>query len=143
MLEVLGLIHSLTEAGVRFVAIKQSLDLDPHRKNDPATKVLLTMFSLMAELERDFLSMRTRNGLALARKKGVVLGRPKGIVSKSVLDGKETEIQRLLDLRIPQSSIAKLMGVSRGCLVNFVRSRNLAASTKSSTRKSVKTQKSG
>ena len=142
-LEVLGLVHALTEAGIRFIAIKQNLDLDPKRKNDPASKVLITMFSLMAELERDFLSMRTRNGLALARKRGVVLGRPKGIISKSILDGKEQEIQRLIDLRIPQSSIAKILGVSRGCVVNFVRSRNLATSTKTLTRKPVKTQKPG
>ena len=124
-LEVLGLIHTLTEAGIRFVAIKQNLDLDPHRKNDPTSKVLITVYSLLAELERDLLGMRTKNGLSLAKSRGVILGRKRGSISKSILDGKQDQILELLDKKIPKSSIAKILGVSRSCVVNFIESRNL------------------
>ena len=36
------------------------------------------VFGLFAEIERDLISERTKQGLALAKKKGRLLGRPKG-----------------------------------------------------------------
>lgn len=56
------------------------------------TKVIVTMFSLFAEIERDLISERTKEGLARARAQGKVLGRPKGSLGKSVRDGKEDQI---------------------------------------------------
>ena len=48
---------------------------------------MVTIFSLLAELERDLISERTKLGLARARASGKKLGRPKG-QGKSKLDGK-------------------------------------------------------
>lgn len=55
------------------------------------SKVIITMFSLMAEIERDLVSERIKVGLRRARAEGKLLGRPKGTTS-SKLDGKEGEI---------------------------------------------------
>ena len=41
------------------------------------------------------------------------------------LDGKENEIKMLLAKKIPKTSIAKIMDVSRSNLVHFISSRNL------------------
>ena len=57
---------------------------------------MVALFGLFAEVERDLISERTREGLASARAKGRVLGRPKGVLGKSRLDGKEEEIRLLL-----------------------------------------------
>ena len=54
------------------------------------------MFGLFAEVERDLISERTKDGLAAARAKGRMLGRPKGALGRSKLDGKEDEIRMLL-----------------------------------------------
>lgn len=43
----------------RLILIKQNLDLNPNAKNNVANKVLITIFSMLAELERDFISERT------------------------------------------------------------------------------------
>ena len=88
---------------------------------------MVTLFGLFAEIERELISMRTKEGLAAARASGKRLGRPKGKLGPSKLNGKEGEIQRLLNLKVSKSSIAKITGVDRSTLYHFIRSRNLIA----------------
>ena len=67
------------------------------------TKVMIALFGLFAEVERDLISERTKEGLAAARAKGRLLGRPKGSLGKSKLDGKEGEIRMLLEKEVSKS----------------------------------------
>ena len=61
-------------------------------KHDIPTKVMATtLFALFAEVERDLISERTREGLARSRASGRKLGRPKRSPGVSRLDGKEDE----------------------------------------------------
>jgi DNA invertase Pin-like site-specific DNA recombinase len=85
------------------------------------TKVMVALFGLFAEVERDLISERTREGLIAAKAKGKLLGRPRGSLGRSKLDGKELEIQTLLDKKVSKASIAKIMGTSRTALYNFIR----------------------
>jgi DNA invertase Pin-like site-specific DNA recombinase len=89
------------------------------------TKVMIALFGLFAEIERDLISERTREGLAAAKAQGKLLGRPRGSLGQSKLDGKETEIQALMDKKVSKASIAKIMGISRTALYNFIRTRDL------------------
>ena len=43
---------------------------------DASTKLLLNIFSILAEFERDLLSERTKEGLKAVKNRGVKLGRP-------------------------------------------------------------------
>jgi DNA invertase Pin-like site-specific DNA recombinase len=54
---------------------------------------MVTLFSLFADIERELISLRTKEGLAAARAAGKHLGRPKGKLGWSKLSGKEDEIQ--------------------------------------------------
>ncbi len=90
------------------------------------TKVMITMFSLFAEIERDLISERTKEGLARAKAQGKVLGRPKGSLGKSKLDGKEREIKTLLDKGVSKASIAKIHDCSWATIQHFIRPRKLA-----------------
>jgi putative DNA-invertase from lambdoid prophage Rac len=56
--EVLDIVNELISKEVRFVAIKQNLNIID--KMDMQTKVVVFMFSLFAELERDLISQRTK-----------------------------------------------------------------------------------
>ena len=94
---------------------------------DIQTKVLVTMFSLLNELERDLLSNRTKIALAALKQNGIVLGRPKGSLGKSKLDGKQEQVQELLKHRVAKSAIARMLGVSRTTLLDYIRSRKLMA----------------
>ena len=95
-------------------------------KQDIQTKVMTTLFALFADVERDLISERTREGLARARASGKKLGRPKGSLGVSRLDGKEDEIRRFLKLGVSKSSIAKITGVSRPTLYHFIGTRGLS-----------------
>ena len=120
--QIIQLIDELIKLKVRFIAIKENIQLNG--KQDIQSKMMVTMFGLFAEIERDLISERTREGLIAARAKGKILGRPKGI-GKSKLDGKEAEIKILLDKKIPKASIAKIMGVSRSNILHFISSRHI------------------
>jgi DNA invertase Pin-like site-specific DNA recombinase len=86
---------------------------------------MITLFGLFAEIERDLISERTKQGLQAIKETGKVLGRPKGKLSKSILDGKELQIIEYLKKKVSKASIAKILGVSRTCLYGFIKIRKL------------------
>lgn len=121
--QVIQIVDDLIKHQIKFIAIKENIHLDG--KQDIQSKVMVTMFGLFAEIERDLISERTCEGLAAARAKGRVLGRPKGSHGVSRLDGKEDEIQMLLAKKVSKASIAKILDVSRSALLYFISSREL------------------
>ena len=121
--EIIGIVDSLIKKQVRFIAVKQGMIING--RNDIQTKVMITMFGLFAEIERDLLSERTKMGLANAKAKGKRLGRPMGRLGKHKLDGKEGEIKELLSFGVAKAAIARKLKVSRTCLVDFVQKRNI------------------
>ena len=90
--EIIQLIKTLTDQSIEFIAVKQGVRIDAQNNKDMSSKVMITIFSLLAELERDLISERTKMGLARAKASGKRLGRPKG-PGKSKLDGKEEVIK--------------------------------------------------
>ena len=70
------IVATLIERKIRFIAIKEAIEVEG--KQDLRTKVMIAMFGLFAEVERDLISERTKEGLAAAKAKGKQLGRPKG-----------------------------------------------------------------
>lgn len=123
--QVIRIVDELVKRKVRFVAIKEAIRFEG--KQDMQTKVMIALFGLFAEVERDLISQRTREGLAAARAQGRLLGRPKGALGKSKLDGKEEEIRMLLEKTVSKASIAKIVGVSRTALHHFIKTRKLNA----------------
>jgi len=122
--QVIRIIDELIKNKVRLIAIKENLTLDGIQTMQ--NKIMVALFGLFAEIERDLISERTKQGLQAARAKGKLLGRPKGAVGKSKLDGREEEIKKLLQLTVSKTAIAKIAGVSRPALMNFIKSRRLA-----------------
>lgn len=122
--EVIGLVNAMIERGIRLVAIKQGLDIKGN--HDIASKVMVTIFALLAELERDLTSYRTKTALAALKSGGKILGRPKGRKGKSRMDIHEPQIRELLAKKVSKSSIAKIIGVSRAGLIKHLKSRNIS-----------------
>jgi DNA invertase Pin-like site-specific DNA recombinase len=83
--QVIHIVDELVKRKIRFTAIKESIHFEG--KQDLQTKVMVALFGLFAEVERDLISERTREGLASARVKGRLLGRPKGVLGKKVAAG--------------------------------------------------------
>ncbi len=107
--QIAVLVDSLVNDGIRVICIKEGMELNC--KRDMKTKVMLTMFSLFAEIERDLVSERTKEGLKRAKSEGKLLGRPKGTES-SKLDGEEQEIQGYLAKGVNLANVAWIYGVS-------------------------------
>jgi len=117
------LVDGLVNEGIRVITIKEGMALKG--KRDMKTKVMLTMFSLFAEIERDLVSERTKEGLKRARAEGKLLGRPRGTTS-SKLDGREGEIKGYLAKGVNLANVARIYGVSWSTMKHFVASRELA-----------------
>lgn len=125
--QVIHIVDELVQRKIHFVAIKEAIRFEG--KQDLQTKVMIALFGLFAEVERDLISERTKEGLQAAKMRGQLLGRPKGAFGPSKLDGKEVEIQKLLEKKVSKSSIAKIVEVSRTTLLHFIRSRQLDSKT--------------
>lgn len=120
--EIIRIVDHLVKEGINFVAIKENIILNG--KENIQTKVMITMFGLFAEIERDLISERTKEGLIVAREKGKTLGRPKGSFN-SKLDGKEKEIKEFLGKKVSKASISKILDVAPSTLTSFLKSRKI------------------
>jgi DNA invertase Pin-like site-specific DNA recombinase len=104
--EVLHIIERIVkEKNCRVIISKQNLDLDPDNTNDMINKILITIFSMLAELERDFISERTKDGLNTLKAKGIKLGKPKGTIQNSMYDKDRERIFHLYKLGVPINTI--------------------------------------
>jgi DNA invertase Pin-like site-specific DNA recombinase len=79
----------------------QNLDINPRNTDTMANMVLLTVFSMRAELESDFISERTKEGLHTLKAKGITLGKPRGTVQSSIYDKDKEKIFHLNKLGMP------------------------------------------
>ncbi|HHF7383201.1 TPA: recombinase family protein [Legionella anisa] len=121
--EVIGLVNELIKKQVRVIAIKQNLDMKQH---DMTSKVMITLFSLFAELERDLISMRTKEALANKRAQGIQLGKPKGTVQKSKFDKDVVKIKELLALGLSVRKIAIFLGYTNHIGLNtYIKKREI------------------
>lgn len=68
--DLLELIEQLTKNGVEFVSKKEAIDT-----TTPTGKFMLTIFGAVAELEREYILQRQREGIAIAKAEGVYKGR--------------------------------------------------------------------
>jgi DNA invertase Pin-like site-specific DNA recombinase len=113
--EVISLINTLVENNVRVVILKQNLDIHQHDMN---SKIIITMFSLFGELERDLVSLRTKEALAAKKSQGQTLGKPKGTVQRSKFDQHIEQIKALLEIGLSVRKIAKVLGYNHHIALN-------------------------
>ncbi len=126
--DVIAIVGSLLERGVRFIAAKQEMDLGG--VGDSSAKAATALFAMLTSVEKEVASRRVRGALAQKRKEGVVLGRPKGSLSASKLDGKKELIIEYLSKGVSKASLARILETSPTNLASYLRTRNIAVSKK-------------
>jgi DNA invertase Pin-like site-specific DNA recombinase len=106
MLETLNIINALGEQGVKLIFVRQ-----PELSTaGPHGKLLLAIYSYFAEAEREYISMRTKQGLAAVKAKGKKLGRPQGSKNRvRALEPYREQIRECLRKKLPLASVRKLI----------------------------------
>ena len=117
---VLEVIKACSERGVKIYTVKDRYVLE----DTIQSKVLVTVMGLAAEIERDLLRQRTREGLRRAIAKGKTLGRPRGRKSRAEccpLFGTADKIIALRGRGVSFNGIARLLKVHRNTLARYIR----------------------
>ena len=120
MLDILQLLSVCKEKGIDVHAVKGNWSLN----GTIESKIIMTIYAMAAEIERDLISQRTKEGLRAARAKGKILGRPKG-PGKSKLDKFRPEIEALLKDGSPKTFIAKRYGTTPANLYNWMKKNGI------------------
>lgn len=119
---VMEILNICLEKGCRVWTIRDGYRLG----DDLQSKVLAFAFGLSAEIERNFISQRTKEALARMKDEGRTLGRPYGSKNKRYkLDGKEDRIVSMLRRGKTYTAIAKRLGVHRGTIQKYIEVRGL------------------
>jgi DNA invertase Pin-like site-specific DNA recombinase len=107
MLETLNIIQALSDQGIKIIFVRQPelSTLGGH------AKLLLAIYSYFAESEREYIAMRTKQGLAAAKAQGKLLGRPLGSKNKkgSRLSPLKADIERYVQLGLSVQAIKQLV----------------------------------
>jgi DNA invertase Pin-like site-specific DNA recombinase len=119
-LDVLDILKAAKEKGLHVYSVKERLEMDDSMQS----KVMGTFLALFAEIERDFISQRTKEALKARQAAGVKLGRPKG-PGKSKLDPHKDEIIALIKTGVPKTRVAKKYGATVPTLHHWLKKRNI------------------
>ena len=120
-LDVMTIIDSLQKKNIRLIFIKQGLNFV---KMGIQETVMISVFSLLADLERTFISERTKAGLARAKAQGKKLGR-KYTPRDYKLAPKADEVMTFFKKGISITAMGKLLNVSRHTVTSFLKRNKL------------------
>lgn len=115
--QIFEVIDITKQKGIILYSIKENFSNND--KSITAT-VTTTVFALIAQIERDLISLRTREALQAKKASGVKLGRPKG-KGKSKLDLHQEDILKLVELKVPKTIIAKQYNTSVKNLYTYLK----------------------
>ena len=114
--DIMGVMGQCVGKGVNVYTTKEKYRFD----DSINSKVLCFAFGLVAEIERNLISMRTKEALALRRAEGKSLGRRKGDCPKmALLRQNAEEISRMLEAGHTARHIYTKLGVSKATWHKF------------------------
>lgn len=120
MLEIMEILSIASQKQMKIYAVKGNWNLD----DSIQSKVMAMAFSIASEIERDLISIRTKEALRFKKENGIKLGRPKG-PGKSKLDKFKPEIEALLANGSTQKFIANRHDTTEANLYNWLKRNHL------------------
>lgn len=110
---VMDILHYCMEKGCIIYTVKDKFVLG----DDIQSKVLAFAFGLSAEIERQMIRQRTKEGLRLRMKLGVLVGRPIGRLSENVkLDAVKDKVIEQYNWGVPLRKLAENFNVDRNTI---------------------------
>lgn len=116
--QIFEVIDITKQKGIELYSIKEGFT---NTDKSITSTVTTTVFALVAQIERDLISLRTTEALHAKKAEGVKLGRPRGR-GKSKLDDHLKEIMKLVDLQVPKTIIARQYDTTVPNLHRFLKS---------------------
>lgn len=114
---VMDILHFCMERGCVIYTVKDKFVLG----DDIQSKVLAFAFGLSAEIERQMIRQRTKEGLRLRMKMGVLVGRPIGRESSThKLDSEKEKVLEQFRWGVPIRRMAKNFSVDRNTMARFL-----------------------
>lgn len=114
--QILEVIKITKDKGIILYSLKENFS---NEEDSISATVTSTIFALVAQIERELISLRTREALQARKAQGIKLGRPQG-KGKSKLDAHKDDIIKMLSYGVPKTMIAKQYNTSVGNLYNFL-----------------------
>ena len=126
---ILEIVKFLLSYKIRILVIEQNLDLLDDK--DMLTQMILGVISMTISLEKDLMSLRTKEALRAKKLDGMSLGKPKGTIQKSKFDLQREKIEELLGVGLSVRKISKLLGYNNHIgLNNYVKKRKIKINLK-------------
>ena len=114
--EIMAIMGECLDRQINIYTTKERYTFD----NSINSKVLCFAFGLVAEIERNLISMRTKEALALKRAEGVRLGRrPGSDVNMQVIRDNSARIEAMLASGMTVTKICRKIGISRNTWYKF------------------------
>lgn len=110
-IEVIKIAQDLQKRKINLISIKDNIDT-----STPHGKFVFQLTAILAELERDLIIQRTKDGLHAARSRGRYGGRPKLLSSKDIEQVKKLHASGI----IPISDLSKRYGISKTTLYAYI-----------------------
>ena len=127
---ILEIVRFLLTNKIRIIIVEQNLDLIDDQ--DMLTQMILGVISMTIGLEKELMSLRTKEALSAKKLNGISLGKPKGTIQKSKFDLQRGKIEELLAVGLSVRKISKLLGYNNHIgLNNYVKKRNIKINLKS------------
>lgn len=123
LMMVMSILEMLMKRNCKLYTVKDNYELG----NNIQSTVLAFAFGLSAQIERDMISMRTKEALARKKAQGIILGRPIGrrnAPEKHKLYKKQALIKGLLDEGVSKRKIANICKVDRNTLARYINSED-------------------
>lgn len=117
--QIFEVIDITKQKGIELYSIKENFT---NTDKSITSTVTTTVFALVAQIERDLISLRTIEALQAKKANGEKLGRPKGR-GKSKLDENREEILKLVELKVPKTIIARQYNTSTANLHRFLKNK--------------------
>jgi DNA invertase Pin-like site-specific DNA recombinase len=118
---VLEILQFCSERQITVHIAKQNMVLDMSLNS----RITATVLGLAAEIEREMISLRTKEALSKRKAEGMHLGRPFGAKVKSKLDDKREQIQEYLNKGINKRDISRLVDCTPPTLYAFMKKHNM------------------
>jgi DNA invertase Pin-like site-specific DNA recombinase len=113
--DFLELIEELNGKQVKFVSVKENIDT-----STPTGKFMLTVFAAMAQLEREVIVERIREGLENAKRHGTKKGNPIGRPPATLPDNFEKYYTQWQQGKITKVEFGKLLGCGRKTVYRWI-----------------------